>query len=132
MRISDWSSDVCSSDLPGLHNLLLFIVLSGAASGSNQRLLVPRPRDTTNFARGPSTCGDCCPASGSKDFGEEAAPAPVCSLNRRRSGNLVRWLLLWAGLALAAAPAASARMVEDSAGRRVEVPDRVERVFAAG
>src|SRR5215510_10853095 len=33
--------------------------------------------------------------------------------------------------ALASAPAL-ARTVTDSAGRRVEVPDRVERVFAAG
>jgi iron complex transport system substrate-binding protein len=37
--------------------------------------------------------------------------------------------LLWV---VAAAVAAEARMVTDSAGRKVDVPDRVERVFAAG
>lgn len=42
------------------------------------------------------------------------------------------WLLLVAAIALAVAPAATARMVEDSAGRKVEVPNRIERVFAAG
>ena len=41
---------------------------------------------------------------------------------------------LLAGLALSTlgATAASARNVTDSAGRSVEVPDRVARVFAAG
>src|SRR5882757_437418 len=35
-------------------------------------------------------------------------------------------------LVLIAAGAAQARTVTDSAGRKVEVPDRIERVFAAG
>ncbi|MGE5768384.1 MAG: iron ABC transporter substrate-binding protein, partial [Bacteroidota bacterium] len=41
-------------------------------------------------------------------------------------------LLLSALLPVASASVATARVVEDSAGRQVEVPDRVERVFAAG
>lgn len=40
--------------------------------------------------------------------------------------------VLIAALALAAAPAAWARTVTDSAGRRVDIPDHVGRVFAAG
>lgn len=41
-------------------------------------------------------------------------------------------LAVWALLGLLLPAPASARTVEDSAGRRVEVPDQVERVFAAG
>jgi iron complex transport system substrate-binding protein len=40
--------------------------------------------------------------------------------------------VLIATVALAAASGVSARTVTDSAGRKVEVPDRIERVFAAG
>src|SRR5262245_11277316 len=40
--------------------------------------------------------------------------------------------VLIAAVALAAAGGVSARMVTDSAGRKVEVPDRIEKVFAAG
>jgi iron complex transport system substrate-binding protein len=39
---------------------------------------------------------------------------------------------LVAALALAAAVGTNARTVTDSAGRKVEVPDRVDKVFAAG
>jgi iron complex transport system substrate-binding protein len=39
---------------------------------------------------------------------------------------------LFAALTVVAADEARARMVVDSAGRRVDVPDRIERVFAAG
>src|SRR6185295_13232688 len=48
--------------------------------------------------------------------------------NRRRS--VLRKLL--ALLLLLAPLAAHARIVVDSAGRKVEVPDRIEKVFAAG
>jgi iron complex transport system substrate-binding protein len=44
----------------------------------------------------------------------------------------MRLLALVALLALLARPAAAERMVTDSAGREVAVPDRIERVFAAG
>lgn len=57
----------------------------------------------------------------------------------RGSGRRSRAVAAIAGASLAAAllglclaGGAAARSVEDSAGRRVEVPDRVERVFAAG
>jgi iron complex transport system substrate-binding protein len=45
---------------------------------------------------------------------------------------LRRPLLLAAGLLIAAAEAADTRPITDSAGRRVEIPQRVERVYAAG
>lgn len=51
-----------------------------------------------------------------------------CKQGPGRRALLVPLVLLWL---LSPVPAA-ARMVEDSAGRRVEVPERVERVFAAG
>lgn len=42
------------------------------------------------------------------------------------------WLLICLVLTSFIAPHAAARSVTDSAGRTVEVPDRIERVFAAG
>ncbi|KGM32606.1 ABC transporter substrate-binding protein [Inquilinus limosus] len=47
----------------------------------------------------------------------------------RRRGALAALIAL---LALAVAPAGQARTVTDSAGRQVEIPDHVQRVFAAG
>src|SRR3546814_16203910 len=43
MRISDWSSDVCSSDLAGIDALLLESA-GGARSGSDLRMLIEHGR----------------------------------------------------------------------------------------
>jgi len=54
-------------------------------------------------------------------------PRPIPDSSRGRCiflACLMSWLLV--------PVPADARMLEDSAGRRIEVPDRVERVFAAG
>ncbi len=63
-------------------------------------------------------------------------PRPSRSRAGGSAAALVLAALLGAGLAggggLPAAEAADKRVVTDSAGRRVEVPVRVERVFAAG
>src|SRR5262245_36299693 len=64
-----------------------------------------------------------------------AAPAPDESrLPRRRQPTVTARLLLCAcALAMLWPAAATAgRLVTDSAGRQVEVPDRIERVIAAG
>jgi iron complex transport system substrate-binding protein len=53
--------------------------------------------------------------------------AAVC----RRSGSLGKAVALILLLVVGSGPA-QARIVTDSAGRRIEVPDRIERVFAAG
>lgn len=45
---------------------------------------------------------------------------------------MVRWLYLLAALLILGPTAVSARSVVDSAGRRVEVPDHIARVAAAG
>jgi iron complex transport system substrate-binding protein len=46
--------------------------------------------------------------------------------------RLLSRAILIAAVALVAASGASARTVTDSAGRKVEVPDRIDKVFAAG
>src|SRR5687767_14957762 len=59
----------------------------------------------------------------------------LLAFRSHRSDRDDGWLRLWALLALLLVPAplvAHARTVVDSAGRRVEVPDRIKKVFAAG
>src|SRR3546814_10976085 len=54
MRISDWSSDVCSSDLPGI-GLLLGRALRVREDGSVVRELLPTPNDRATLASGGAT-----------------------------------------------------------------------------
>src|SRR3546814_1173429 len=54
MRISDWSSDVCSSDLPGI-GLLLGRALRVREDGSVERELLPTPNDRATLASGGAT-----------------------------------------------------------------------------
>src|SRR3546814_20068384 len=74
MRISDWSSDVCSSDLLSLHRLVQYEILTGyLANGLNQVLDVHFGLEVDYFAIGDYYFGFLRPGFG-------LLPVPVIGL----------------------------------------------------
>src|SRR3546814_15838894 len=73
MRISDWSSDVCSSDLDD-ERTLIELVISNAVGGRRMRLAIDATREATR-----------CQA-------ERTSPGFVVTHRNWRDGSFIAWL----------------------------------------
>src|SRR3546814_11684434 len=78
MRISDWSSDVCSSDLRRPRTAAGRPFLPPSRASSARAAAPPRPSPIAAF-RGPTASCECsCPEPGGKQIGTASWPEGVC------------------------------------------------------